>query len=368
MRSPAVTAPARPQPPRLACRPDVLERAAGRAGRACARRWPAGSPGFGLETVGDLLEHYPRRYDDFSRSQARQRGARLGEEATSGSLIEALAGQRTRRRNVHLVKATVHDDSGQPCRRSGSTSVPAQGPAAGDGAQPARDAQAVGGAASFVVRTHEILAEDGETVCTPRASCRSIRPARASRRASCAACCSSSGRSARSLPDPLSGSAARRRGPALDGRRRAGHARAAFARARRRARARASSSRSCCSCSSACCCTRTRTRQRERGTALARARRAARPLRGGAAVRADRATRTQALAEIDADLARAVPMRRLLQGDVGSGKTVVALLRAAARGRGRPPGRPHGADRDARRAASRDGRASLRRVSSRPSC
>jgi ATP-dependent DNA helicase RecG len=34
-------------------------------------------------------------------------------------------------------------------------------------------------------------------------------------------------------------------------------------------------------------------------------------------------------AEIDADLARAVPTHRLLQGDVGSGKTVVAALAAA---------------------------------------
>ena len=40
--------------------------------------------------------------------------------------------------------------------------------------------------------------------------------------------------------------------------------------------------------------------------------------------------------EIDRDLARAVPMQRLLQGDVGSGKTVVALyalLRAVEAGR-----------------------------------
>jgi len=43
-----------------------------------------------------------------------------------------------------------------------------------------------------------------------------------------------------------------------------------------------------------------------------------------------------AIEEIDADLSRAVPMRRLLQGDVGSGKTVVALyalLRAVEVGR-----------------------------------
>ena len=33
----------------------------------------------------------------------------------------------------------------------------------------------------------------------------------------------------------------------------------------------------------------------------------------------------RAIAEIDADLARTTPMQRLLQGDVGSGKTVVAL-------------------------------------------
>src|SRR6476661_3432330 len=44
----------------------------------------------------------------------------------------------------------------------------------------------------------------------------------------------------------------------------------------------------------------------------------------------------RAIREIDGDLVRTVPMQRLLQGDVGSGKTVVALyalLRAVERGR-----------------------------------
>src|SRR5205823_9790274 len=44
----------------------------------------------------------------------------------------------------------------------------------------------------------------------------------------------------------------------------------------------------------------------------------------------------RAVEEIDADLTRTVPMQRLLQGDVGSGKTVVALyalLRAVEDGR-----------------------------------
>ncbi len=48
------------------------------------------------------------------------------------------------------------------------------------------------------------------------------------------------------------------------------------------------------------------------------------------------AAQEHAIAEIDADLARSTPMQRLLQGDVGSGKTAVALytlLRAVEAGR-----------------------------------
>ena len=36
---------------------------------------------FGLETVGDLIEHFPRRYEDF-RDRKRIRDLKVGEEAT----------------------------------------------------------------------------------------------------------------------------------------------------------------------------------------------------------------------------------------------------------------------------------------------
>jgi ATP-dependent DNA helicase RecG len=80
-------------------------------------------------------------------------------------------------------------------------------------------------------------------------------------------------------------------------------------------------------------------------TAAARARASAEPLGAPGALVADyrealpfELTRDQerAMDEIDADLGRSTPMHRLLQGDVGSGKTVVALhalLRAVESGR-----------------------------------
>ena len=50
----------------------------------------------------------------------------------------------------------------------------------------------------------------------------------------------------------------------------------------------------------------------------------------------------RAIEEIQADLAGPHPMHRLLQGDVGVGKTVVAVAAMLDRRPGRPPGGAHG--------------------------
>ena len=62
----------------------------------------------------------------------------------------------------------------------------------------------------------------------------------------------------------------------------------------------------------------------------------------------------QAIEELDADLCLPMPMHRLLQGDVGSGKTVVALYALLRGGRAGVPGRADGSDGDSGRAALPD--------------
>ncbi len=54
------------------------------------------------------------------------------------------------------------------------------------------------------------------------------------------------------------------------------------------------------------------------------------------------AAQKRVLAEIAADLEKPAPMNRLLQGDVGSGKTIIALASRGNCHRKWPAGRPHG--------------------------
>ena len=64
-----------------------------------------------MRTVGDLLEHVPFRHDDY-RSASRLVDMKPGEEATVIVTIDRVRMRPTRRRNLVIVEAVVHDESG----------------------------------------------------------------------------------------------------------------------------------------------------------------------------------------------------------------------------------------------------------------
>ena len=138
---------------------------------------------------------------------------------------------------------------------------------------------------------------------------------------------------ARDVPDPLPADAASAARLPLTRRRAARAPPAALARG---GGGGAAAARASTSCSLLQLGLARRTRERERRSR----RRSASPAScsraiASAAVHADRAPGARRSPRSTRDLARAVPMQRLLQGDVGSGKTVVALyalLRAVERG------------------------------------
>lgn len=65
----------------------------------------------GISCLGDLLYHFPHRHEDFT-STRRIGELKLGEEATVSVTVERVTLQRTRRRNLRIVKAMVRDDTG----------------------------------------------------------------------------------------------------------------------------------------------------------------------------------------------------------------------------------------------------------------
>jgi ATP-dependent DNA helicase RecG len=100
----------RPQAPRFTLHPERLATpltSVASVGTVTARRLA----GLGLRTVGDLLEHYPRRYDDYSQ-RACLGELRLGQEASVRVIVERAELVPTRRRGLQVVRATVRDGSG----------------------------------------------------------------------------------------------------------------------------------------------------------------------------------------------------------------------------------------------------------------
>lgn len=296
-------------------------------GRPTARRLAE----LGLRTVGDLIAHYPRRYADY-RERKLMRELRVGEEATVRGCVESVRGERTARRGIPIVRAVVRDESGVVEAVWFNQRYLLNLLHAGVWLSLRGTYRPQGGRPSFAVRSHEILAEGAGGVHTEgivpvypaseqvsarllRELLRGLRPLM------------------RGLPDPLPAALrVRERLPSHADAVLAAHLPADLAAAR---------------------AARDRLVLEELlllqlGLQLRKAEQQARvsapslppPGELTAAFLANLPfTLTEhqlnAVAELDSDMAQTRPMRRLLQGDVGSGKTVVALyalVRAAEAG------------------------------------
>jgi ATP-dependent DNA helicase RecG len=102
---PAPPPPRRPDPGRwgapLTALPGV--------GPTTARRAAA----LGIATVGDLLTHLPARYERYDESARAVADVAPGQEATVRVRLESIAVRPTRRRRLRLVRATVSDATGR---------------------------------------------------------------------------------------------------------------------------------------------------------------------------------------------------------------------------------------------------------------
>ncbi len=314
---------------------------AGRGPRACsaplraarARRWPAGLRALGLETVGDLLEHLPSD----SREARTVAALRAGEQATVAVQVRAIAARPVRRRGMRpLVEATVFDATGtmratffnQPWlveRYPPGTRLLLHGKADGRGGfrvshhalgagrrQRAADGPGEGDAVAHYPAAEGVTSTQILTLVQRRARrARRRRRGAARRPRACASGCPTAPSALAAMHFP------RGRGDAEAGRRRLAFEELLLTQLvflRRRARAGAA---------------RGAPRARPSEPALS-----ARWLARGLpfALTGDQRAAIEAIA---ADLARAAPMQRLLMGEVGSGKTVVALyamLRAVEHG------------------------------------
>ncbi len=79
------------------------------AGRAAERA----AADLGIRSVGDLLLHLPFRYEAFDEATRSLGELAVGEEATVRVRLEAIRVHPTRRRNLRIVRARVRDASGQ---------------------------------------------------------------------------------------------------------------------------------------------------------------------------------------------------------------------------------------------------------------
>ena len=287
---------------------------------------------FGLETVGDLIEHFPRRYEDF-RDRKQIRDLKVGEEATVRGEVVRVSADRTARRRVDVVRVLLRDDTGAVEAVWFNQRYLSRVLQEGMKLSLRGTFRPQGGRQSFVVKGHEILdEEDGEGVHTegvvpvyPASEQVSAKLLRGLVRAVAPVM--------RRLPDPLpAGLLARERLP--------GRADAVTAVHLPRTLAEAKLARERLVLEELLLMQVGLLLHKQEQQLRFKAPTLPAPGELSQAF-LDRLPfeltehQLQALDELEEDLRRETPMRRLLQGDVGSGKTVVALyclVRAAEAG------------------------------------
>lgn len=286
---------------------------------------------FGLETVGDLIEHFPRRYEDF-RDRKSIRELRVGEEATVRGEVVRVTADRTARRGVDVVRVVVRDETGVVEAVWFNQRYLVKVLAEGMRLSLRGTFRPQGGRQSFMVKGHEILEADGDGVHTegmvpvyPASEQVSARLLRGLIRAVAPAM--------RRLPDPLPSELRVREGlPARADAVLAVHLPRDLG-AAKVARARLVLEELLLM-QVGLLLRKGEQQRRLHAPALAAPGDASRAFLDGLPFELT-AHQLEALDELESDLGRSVPMRRLLQGDVGSGKTVVALyclVRAAEAG------------------------------------
>ena len=283
-----------------------------------------------VETVGDLLERVPFRYEDF-RSVRALADLRVGEEATIVATVESIRLRPTRRRNLVIVEARVRDGSGPGVvtwfnqrylvkQLTPGTVISVRGERRGS----------IG--AEVTAKSHEVLGRGDEALHTS-----GLVPVYHGSEAV-------GSRRLRVLADavlPHAGDAPDSLPSALRQRRRMPLRRDALIASHRPADPDdARTARRRLAFEELFLLQVGLVRHRRWLDSMTTARGLGEPGELSASFLASlpftpTAAQARAMEEIDADLARDVPMQRLLQGDVGSGKTAVAvhaLLRAVERG------------------------------------
>jgi ATP-dependent DNA helicase RecG len=308
-------------PPRGSPRPDALARgldALPGVGPTLRRRLAA----LGLHTIGDLLAHRPFRYESAAPERAIA-DLRAEEEVVIAGTVRRVSSRRPRPR-LSVQTAIVSDETGE------IGAVWFNQPWVADRLQPGTRVRLRGQLRrrDFAVKAYDVGDAAATADFAPVYPASEEVPSRKLRELVGAAL-----PHARDLPDPLPAALKERERLPL-------RADALVALHRPRHEAEAETGRRRLALDELLVlqvgiARRRAERERERAPALGEP---------GALVRRYREVlpfeltphQEQAIRELDADLARDVPMQRLLQGDVGSGKTVVALyalLRAVESGR-----------------------------------